>query len=198
LTHPKIDVAVEDREGNTLLHRAAKHHNLTAIGLLLAKKTVDVNTVNHQGQTPLHLAACRFKATKMVVVNKLLRHPKINIFIQDQFGQTALDEAINAEKEEIAYALFTHPQMTRNAQIKTLRYAKKQNKQQVAKALLSTLDEQQRAAVLAQTNGSNLTDHAEQILSLIRKSLVKLASQLASLLSYLSGFISPKACHKTD
>jgi ankyrin repeat protein len=150
LTHSKIDVAVKDGGGNTLLHRAVFCKNLTAIDLLLANTKVDVNAVNDQGWTLLHCTT--ICSADKEVVDKLLSHLNIDILIQDKCGQTALDVAIDREEVEIARILFTHPDIAQDAQIKALRYARQQNQSQLAEALLNTLDEQEREALLIKLN----------------------------------------------
>jgi ankyrin repeat protein len=50
LGSPTLEADVDDR-----LHRAARNGNLAAIGALLAEG-LDINSVDHIGHTPLHLA----------------------------------------------------------------------------------------------------------------------------------------------
>lgn len=56
LEHP-IDVNIQDGDGNTALHLAAKTGNVECAELLLDSKNIKANRLNKKGFTPAYLAA---------------------------------------------------------------------------------------------------------------------------------------------
>ena len=86
----------KDSEGNTLLHLAARNNLLEIVNLLLEKENINVNRVNNDFNTPLHLA-CMYnpedeleKCKNEEIIYKLLAMEDINksINLQNTNGNT--------------------------------------------------------------------------------------------------------------
>ena len=86
----------------------SKQHKISIIHDLF-KAGADVNAVNSENQTPLHLAVA---GNNKVALELLLQHPDIDIWIKDNEGNTALDSAKNLKN--------IHP--NNQARQKTFRY----------------------------------------------------------------------------
>lgn len=82
----------KDSEGNTLLHLAVNNNLLEIVNLLLEKENINVNRVNNEFETPLHLA-CKYsgsdeyvKCKNEQIIAKLLECKDINKSINVQNG----------------------------------------------------------------------------------------------------------------
>lgn len=94
------EILLDDNEENAL-HSAALNGHVEATKILL-KKGVNPNQQNIDGCTPLHHAVLN---NQLNVVSLLTVHPKINLGIKNNAGQTALDIAKNRKNVEMC-ALF--------------------------------------------------------------------------------------------
>ncbi len=75
LNNYKLDLNVQDNEGNTPLHYAARNGNDVIFQVLLAHGA-NINTRNNGGNTALHLAA---QAGRLAIVRSFLRHDSATI-----------------------------------------------------------------------------------------------------------------------
>lgn len=57
LEHPHTDINLQDSDGNTALHLAAKAGNVECTEMLLECKNIKANRLNRKGITPAYLAA---------------------------------------------------------------------------------------------------------------------------------------------
>lgn len=57
LEHPHTDINIQDGDGNTALHIAAKAGNVECTEMLLESKNIRANRLNRKGITPAYLAA---------------------------------------------------------------------------------------------------------------------------------------------
>ncbi len=89
LNGKKIDIAVRDEEGLTLLHYACLINCVQILNKFL-KAGCDVNAKDYTGLTPLHYA---IKLENIRIIHTLINHGA-DINIQDQKGETPIDIAI--------------------------------------------------------------------------------------------------------
>lgn len=104
-------VNLQDNEGLTLLHKAAKQSESSLITTLLRGfPELNVNLVTMSGSTALHIAIDSNRKKTMIsiegetsdktdvwttnTVKALLQHPFIDTNLQDEYGKTPLDLAI--------------------------------------------------------------------------------------------------------
>jgi len=95
------EILLDDNEENAL-HSATLNGHVDATKLLL-KKGVNPNQQNVDGCTPLHHAVLN---NKLKVVSLLTLHPKINLGLKNNAGQTALDIALTKKNNKDLCALF--------------------------------------------------------------------------------------------
>jgi len=113
LTHPKIDVNIQDREGRTALHRAADvdNNNLETTKLLLAHPKIDVNLQDSKGNTPLHMAIENYKDESVEIIKLLLAEPRMDVNLQNNEGNTPLHSAAKSEDLDKIELLLAHPKI---------------------------------------------------------------------------------------
>jgi ankyrin repeat protein len=70
-----------DGDLSTPLHRACANGHTEIAAMLLAFPEVDPNAVNMAGEVPLQLAMQGDPEERVELVSKLLRHPKIDLFV---------------------------------------------------------------------------------------------------------------------
>jgi hypothetical protein len=58
LYYDKIDLNIQDNEGNTPLHCALDRDDLRVVKKLLVKDGLELNVKNQRGETALHMIAC--------------------------------------------------------------------------------------------------------------------------------------------
>lgn len=56
LANPRTDINAIDINGNTALHMASLHNNLSNVQLLLTRKDIDINIKNKEGKKPVDIA----------------------------------------------------------------------------------------------------------------------------------------------
>jgi len=83
-------IGMQDAEGNTLLHMLTRNNycdqrTLDLLSVLVAKSGDSINQKNGEGKTALHGAAI---SLNILAMNELLAHPKIDVNIQDNQGNT--------------------------------------------------------------------------------------------------------------
>jgi len=104
IIHSGADVKIKDKKGNTLLHLAAIHGNVSAIKFLLSKK-FNFRRKNKKGNTPLYLAIrhCHYNAAKAILDSKEVNVSKDKksemMENKNKEGKTALYAALNSKKE---------------------------------------------------------------------------------------------------
>jgi len=103
-----INIDAEDSEGLTPLHYSVQNRHWEIVELLLKKgkpfATLNINTVNRYGKTPLHLAVISAPAP-MEVVRLLLEWKGININAVDWEGKTPLHLAVPCGRMEVVRLL---------------------------------------------------------------------------------------------
>eukprot|EP00945_MAST-04E_sp_MAST-4E-sp1_P002731 g2731.t1 len=106
-------VNARGRGGNTALHYACSDGNTEAVKLLCLDGHADVNIQSDDGWTPLMWAAY----TKNVELLKILLKyggDTIELWLQNKFGRTALDEALKRKLDDNAAALQNHARQYEN------------------------------------------------------------------------------------
>lgn len=99
-----------DIGGCTQLHVAAEQGNHELVDILLAHPYIDVNATEIVfGETPLHWAASR---GHVKVVESLLAHPRIDVNIEDQYGCTAFQEALENRHTDVIRIFLLCPTAT--------------------------------------------------------------------------------------
>ncbi|KJV55052.1 ankyrin repeat domain-containing protein [Orientia tsutsugamushi] len=118
LLERNANVTLQDNNGNTPLHVAARNHDLKTTEILLSYGNAIVDMQNNKGQTPLHLASTRpythqgasslLSKESLSIAQALLTHgAKVNL--QDGDGNTALHYATNSfHHKEITEILLNH------------------------------------------------------------------------------------------
>jgi ankyrin repeat protein len=104
LVNERHVLSLQDSYGRYPIHEACVGGYIETIGLLL--KVSESNSISarrdHEGATPLHLAA---EAGHTRAVEVLVEEGKADIFAQDSFGFTSLDRAIKSSEVESAQLL---------------------------------------------------------------------------------------------
>lgn len=83
--------------GLTALHGASRMGHLEAVKLLVEDLSADINKTDYEGTTPLHFAA---RAAKLDVV-RFLVEKGADLYIEDFFGDSALDKAVNKKNHDV-------------------------------------------------------------------------------------------------
>ena len=107
LAHPRVDVNLQDTDGNTALMEACTH-NIEAVKALIAAPNINVNLQNKWGYTAL-IRACIHN--KVEVVKALIAAPNINVNLQNKDGNTAFMKACEYNRREIVKILLAHQHM---------------------------------------------------------------------------------------
>ncbi|RPA97028.1 ankyrin [Choiromyces venosus 120613-1] len=113
---PDVDYREEPNVGESLLHHAARDGDcsvkLTIALLEDSQRRFNVNQLDSQGRTPLHLAAYNGGLNLLKV---LVWGSGVNINVVDARGQTALHVACKTGNSYAVRILLTHPDMDVNA-----------------------------------------------------------------------------------
>lgn len=94
-------VGMQDKLGETLMHRAAKGGSSSSVSLLLEYKA-DADARDRLGRTPLNVAASYGGSA---VVDVLLQHG-VDVYVADKYGMTALDYAISSGCGNVAATIY--------------------------------------------------------------------------------------------
>ena len=81
---------IKDNNNNNPLHYASQFNNSEAIEILLNNNT-DINTINNQGNTPLHLSVIN---NNIKNINLLLKNKNIEVNLLNNNGQSVLHIAV--------------------------------------------------------------------------------------------------------
>ena len=81
---------IKDSNNNNPLHYASQFNNTEAIEILLNNYT-DINTINNQGNTPLHLSVIN---NNIKNINLLLKNKNIDVNLLNNKGQSVLHIAV--------------------------------------------------------------------------------------------------------
>ncbi|EGD84327.2 hypothetical protein H113_08097 [Trichophyton rubrum MR1459] len=87
------DVRAVDREGRTALALAAQYNNLETVDLLLRHGGIDPNICDYAGLTPLLSLLSATCEDHFGVISALVSCDRVDINLQDDFGNTALHYA---------------------------------------------------------------------------------------------------------
>ena len=122
------DVVAVDHKGNAPIHVACESRTLKCLNLLLSHHACNPNQQNAVGDTPLHIL-CNYKLTRdmsmlctgdtplhlsiskmsLCNVDPFLVHDKIDLDIQNQYGETILHKAIMGDTPvDVVKALTQH------------------------------------------------------------------------------------------
>ena len=85
------DIAKAMQGSPCLLHRVIHTDRMSSFRTLMKTNECNINEVNHDGQTPLHVACT---ANNMKYIQALIQYPTCDLNIQDDNGDTALHVAI--------------------------------------------------------------------------------------------------------
>ena len=95
-----------------LLHRAIHAGRKSLFMILIEIKACNINEVNHDGQTPIHVACT---AKNNMYFEALTRQPICNLNIQDKYGDTALHIACSGfQSTEKVYHMLEHDRRNPN------------------------------------------------------------------------------------
>lgn len=94
-----LKMTLKEKNGNTILHIAAEKNDLELLNRL-SHYIIDVNALNNEGYTPLHIAA--MKAKDLDIINYFLSIGA-DKGIQTEFGENVFDLAIENEKLQKQY-----------------------------------------------------------------------------------------------
>jgi len=92
LMNPIINVNIANKKGETALIVACMYCHYNVVSMLLDNASIEINTVNCIGQTPL-MILCHpriYKTERSDVVSKILSRADVNVDQVDQNGNTAL------------------------------------------------------------------------------------------------------------
>jgi ankyrin repeat protein len=84
------DLSLRARDGTSVTHLAAAGGDLDCMKWLLANTTIDVNSTDDYGWTPLHISL----RSQYYGVSKLLLMKGANLFAKDNEGVSALDQSV--------------------------------------------------------------------------------------------------------
>nr|WP_064591338.1 ankyrin repeat domain-containing protein [Orientia tsutsugamushi] len=118
LLERNANVTLQDNNGNTPLHVAARNHDFKMTEILLSHGNAIIDMQNNKGQTPLHLASTRphtyqgasalLSKESLSIAQALLTHGA-NVNLEDEDGNTALHCATNHfHHKEITEILLNH------------------------------------------------------------------------------------------
>ncbi|WP_371222939.1 ankyrin repeat domain-containing protein [Orientia tsutsugamushi] len=118
LLERNANVTLQDNNGNTPLHVAARNHDFKMTETLLSHGNAIVDMQNNKGQTSLHLASTRphtyqgasalLSKESLSIAQALLTHGA-NVNLEDEDGNTALHYATNHfHHKEITEILLNH------------------------------------------------------------------------------------------
>jgi len=92
-----VDINAKNNIGNTALHVAVDIRKAESIQLLI-DQGADVNIQNADGETPLHWAAL---SGFLSLVQKLLNHPNIDLFVKNNKDKTAAQVARFSDSKKV-------------------------------------------------------------------------------------------------
>lgn len=97
-----FDIYCKDNEGNTPLHIASKYSQIDALNFLLMMMD-NVNVVNYNGETPLHLA---LYSERTIVIQKLIKKG-IDMSIKNNKKKSVID-IVDTDKNYIYFSEMLH------------------------------------------------------------------------------------------
>ena len=97
-----LDINLQNKNGNSILHLAAKIKNESLQREILKNPKVNINTQNEQQNTALHVA---IKENNISYAKMLIKNEKINIDSKNINGMTPLMMAIEKDQNEIVNEL---------------------------------------------------------------------------------------------
>jgi len=115
LAHPRVDVNLQDKYGNTALMIACVGNSIEVVKVLLADSRVNVNLQDKWGKAAL-MEACTHNYIE--IVKQLLADSRFNVNLQDKWGKAALMEACTSNYIEIVKQLLADPNININLQNK--------------------------------------------------------------------------------
>jgi ankyrin repeat protein len=112
LKHHKIDVNTKNNDDMNPLHVAALKNNAAVVGVLIEDNRIMINATDHK----YHNSALNWAAWsgETDVVKELLKHPGIDVNIQDNYGKTAIELATSYGHKETVEALIQHKKIKSN------------------------------------------------------------------------------------
>jgi ankyrin repeat protein len=105
---PDINVNIQDKYKENILHSACEENNIKIVKLLLAHPNIDVNIKNKYERTPLYIA-CRYNNIELAKL--LLTHSNIDVNVKDVDGDTPLYYACKNNQIDIVKLLLEHPKI---------------------------------------------------------------------------------------
>lgn len=85
------DINTVAATGDTLLHIMCKQNNENIVEYCLTIESVESNSLNDLGQTPLHVVGINNTGESHFKVAKMLKEKGVNFQIKDKYGRTARD-----------------------------------------------------------------------------------------------------------
>lgn len=107
ITVVKIPVDIRNSNNATALHKAARSLNVATVRALI-KAHADVNAVDDNGSTPMHLLLKRTDEKVIEVVKILLDEGSAHVNAQDALGWTPLHCAVQKMNKDIIRLLIEH------------------------------------------------------------------------------------------
>jgi Ankyrin repeats (3 copies) len=106
LSHPSIDVNVQNSDGWTALMIATMDDNQESVQLLLSHPGIHVNLTNNRKQTSLIISTFHGRNNS---IQLLLSHPSISVNATDDYESSALYYALKKRNESAIIAIARHP-----------------------------------------------------------------------------------------
>lgn len=95
---PDLSIPTSCKQGDTVLHLAAKHSSLQVLDYLLSLKSLGVNATNEDLDTCLHVAV---KSSKLKIIDFLLGYEGCNINLVNVYGLSPLSMAAHSRNLEV-------------------------------------------------------------------------------------------------
>lgn len=101
--HPGIDINSQNENGETTLYWACQNNKEYIVDALLENK--DLQDIKCNGLTALQIAVHH---EHIGIIRKLVEHPGVDIYSQDEKGNTALHTALGIKQKETAQIILEH------------------------------------------------------------------------------------------